>query len=357
MANKRNPSFEILRVVAMFLIVVWHFLIHDIGNKPLGIADNAPALFNLCSIELIGCLSKISTNCYILISGYFLIASAAKWRKIPKTWMPIFFYSVVICIAFMLFSGRHIGWERLGEAALPLFFDKYWFATRYVALVALAPFLSIVAHNISRNQYLTLLAILFVLNFNILLGQHLSGNNSMLWFIFLFYVGGYIRLHFKATGKNNFGKYYFLSAIVLAISFQAKRFMLYSLHDAPFMIDYHDNNGIEFVTALCLFLWAARWKSPDTRFVRSMARIAPFTFGVYLLHDNEFIRPLLWQSIHAKDFYDSWLFLPLLAASTAAIFLCCIAIDAMRDRLFRLLRINGHIDAIADKLNRRFSKE
>ena len=140
MASKRNPSFEILRVVAMFLIVVWHFLIHGIGNKPLGIADNAPALFNLCSIELIGCLSKISTNCYILISGYFLIASAAKWRKIPKTWMPIFFYSVVICIAFMLFSGRHIGWERLGEAALPLFFDKYWFATRYVALVALAPF-------------------------------------------------------------------------------------------------------------------------------------------------------------------------------------------------------------------------
>ena len=34
MAKKRNPSFEILRVVAMFLIVVWHFLMHGVGRSP-----------------------------------------------------------------------------------------------------------------------------------------------------------------------------------------------------------------------------------------------------------------------------------------------------------------------------------
>ena len=40
MAKKRNPSFEILRVVAMFLIVVWHFLMHGVGQKPDGITGS-----------------------------------------------------------------------------------------------------------------------------------------------------------------------------------------------------------------------------------------------------------------------------------------------------------------------------
>ena len=40
MEKKRNPSFEILRVVAMFLIVVWHFLMHGVGQKPDGITSD-----------------------------------------------------------------------------------------------------------------------------------------------------------------------------------------------------------------------------------------------------------------------------------------------------------------------------
>ena len=92
MATQRNPSFEILRVIAMLFIVVWHFLIHGLGRHPVCVADDPISLFNLSSIEFIGCLSKISTNCYVLITGYFLIrTTTTKWAKIPKTWAPIFF--------------------------------------------------------------------------------------------------------------------------------------------------------------------------------------------------------------------------------------------------------------------------
>lgn len=103
MAKKRNPSFEILRVVAMFLIVVWHFLMHGVGQKPDGITSDIPSLFNLCSMEMIGCLAKVSTNCYILITGYFIIhQTSPKWEKIPKTWAPIAFYSVLLFFVFLL---------------------------------------------------------------------------------------------------------------------------------------------------------------------------------------------------------------------------------------------------------------
>ena len=172
MAKQRNPSFEILRVVAMFLIVVWHFLMHGVGQKPVGVSADAASLFNLCSMELAGCLSKVSTNCYILITGYFLINSTKpKWPKIPKTWAPIFFYSVVIFALFFAFSDLALSRNDFGKSLMPLYFDRYWFATRYVALVALAPFLATLAQTLTRRLYIVLLAVMAVINFDFLLGD------------------------------------------------------------------------------------------------------------------------------------------------------------------------------------------
>ena len=349
MAKQRNPSFEILRVVAMFLIVVWHFLMHGVGQKPVGVSADGVSLFNLCSMELAGCLAKVSTNCYILITGYFLINSTKpKWPKIPKTWAPIIFYSVAIFAVFLVFSDLRLGWGDFGKSLMPLYFDRYWFATRYVALVALAPFLATLAHALTRRMYAVGLAVLAVINFDFLWGSDLSGNNSLLWFVFLFYVGGYIRLHFRHDGPNHFGKAYFAAAVLLAAVFLVRIFSHYSLWTAPMMVDYHDNNGVLFGLALLLFLWTARLKAPDTAVVRSLVRIAPLTFGVYLIHDNVYVRNVLWNDwLGVRDAVHSWWFVPLLVGSTIAIFVACIAIDAVRNRLFRLLRVNDRIDALS----------
>lgn len=40
----------------------------------------------------------------------------------------------------------------------------------------------------------------------------------------------------------------------------------------------------------------------------------------------------------------------MLVASTVGVFFVCIALDAVRDRLFRLLRVNDRIDALFAKI-------
>ena len=190
-----------------------------------------------------------------------------------------------------------------------------------------------------------------VINFDFLLGDQMSGNNSLLWFVFLFYVGGYIRLHFNHEGVNHFGKLYFLVAILLAAIFLVKTFVHYGVWSSPMMADYHDNNGILFIAALMLFLWTARYKAPDTWLVRFLVRIAPLTFGVYLIHDNIYVRRLLWHNwLDVHSWLHSWAFVPMLVASTVGIFFACIAIDSVRDRLFRLLRVNDRIDTLFAKI-------
>ena len=301
---------------------------------------------------MIGCLAKVSTNCYILITGYFIIhQTSPKWEKIPKTWAPIVFYSVLLFFVFLLCSNLRLGWDDFGKSLMPIYFNRYWFGTRYVALVALAPFLAIVAQALTRRQYLVMLGVMSVINFDFLLGDQMSGNNSLLWFVFLFYVGGYIRLHFNHEGVNHFGKLYFLVAIVLAAIFLVKTFAHYGVWSSPMMADYHDNNGILFIAALMLFLWTARYKAPDTWLVRFLVRIAPLTFGVYLIHDNIYVRRLLWHDwLDVHSWLHSWEFVPMLVVSTVGIFFACIAIDSVRDRLFRLLRVNDRIDTLFAKI-------
>lgn len=87
--KKRIPNFEIMRVLAMWLIVIWHFFYHGVCNRQNG----NDLLFygnNICDIvyyiisQAIFILSSISVNLYVLISGYFLIESKAKWHQICR---------------------------------------------------------------------------------------------------------------------------------------------------------------------------------------------------------------------------------------------------------------------------------
>ncbi|MCI6857468.1 MAG: acyltransferase [Bacteroidales bacterium] len=351
MAKKRNPSFEILRVLAMFLIVVWHFMIHGVGLKQVGVTDTPAGLFNFCAMEYIGCLAKVSTNCYILITGYFMINSVHRWRKLAKVWLPVFFYSFFICLILLL-CGKITGWDKLWHSALPLWFDRYWFATKYVALFALAPFLSIVAKGVDRSRYLYLLGILLVINLDFLLGKSFSSNNSLLWFIFLFFMGGYIRLHGNFSGRNHYGKLYFATAAVIAVTTLATTFAHYSVWFAPISVHYHNNNGVAFLSALFLFLWTAKLKVGDNAFSRFMMRIAPLTFGVYLIHDNEFVRRIVWNEMFdAKAHVTGWEFVPYMLGVVLAIYAVCTLIDYGRERLFALLRVNDRVDRLADKVN------
>ena len=73
---------------------------------------------------------------------------------------------------------------------------------------------------------------------------------------------------------------------------------------------------------------------------RWVFRLAPLSFGVYLLHDSDFTRALLWQLVDLPRFGGA--LLPSLAYLTGAVLLVAAAgyaVDAVYQRLYRLLRL------------------
>ena len=92
----RQSNIELLRIIAMVIIVAHHFAVH--GGFDFPIETVAP---NRLWIQFLALGGKIGVNIFVLISGYFLIdAKSLKKVKVLKLWLQIFTYSASILCHF-----------------------------------------------------------------------------------------------------------------------------------------------------------------------------------------------------------------------------------------------------------------
>ena len=94
--NSRQSNIELLRIVAMLMIIAHHFSVHgnfDLRNMLVG---------NNIWLQFLATGGKIGVNIFVMISGYFLISSKnIETKKVLKLLAQILFYSVIIFILFI----------------------------------------------------------------------------------------------------------------------------------------------------------------------------------------------------------------------------------------------------------------
>ena len=72
----RHAGFELLRIISMMMIV----LMHGIGHGGLG-TTAAPGTFPYFIYWLLFMLGRVSTNCFVMLTGYFMWQSRTKASK------------------------------------------------------------------------------------------------------------------------------------------------------------------------------------------------------------------------------------------------------------------------------------
>ena len=74
--KERNSSYELMRIVSMFLIVLYHVILH---GKMIENCENAGLKILL---ELIKFFTLVHVNSFILVTGYFQINSKFNQKKL-----------------------------------------------------------------------------------------------------------------------------------------------------------------------------------------------------------------------------------------------------------------------------------
>jgi surface polysaccharide O-acyltransferase-like enzyme len=157
--KKRFGNLDLLRFVAMWGVIT----IHYIGWG--GIANHATTSdFNFYIAAVLGIVSQVSVNIFYIISGYFLEANQEfRWKKSIAFYGKVLFYSVFVPLVLLL-----CGYITFDKAFMKSFFpittNQYWFATIYLFLMLLLPFLNILFRNCTDKQLSIFLVVVFIFN-------------------------------------------------------------------------------------------------------------------------------------------------------------------------------------------------
>ena len=353
--KKRDMNFELLRIISMILIISSHYIIH---SDILDTIDKFSV--NYFFIDYIRALSRISVGLYILITGYYMVKSKIKIKKLFNTWAIVVFYSIFMCIVSLLLK-QDVGMKGILKSLLPVSSGLYWFATVYIALYTLAPFFNILVNKISKKQYIILLFILFIY---LVIDKTVFANNkyiderngeSFIWVAFLYLVAGYIRLYFDKHINKKIGiSITLLVPVVIVIL----RFLSMKLINKNLERLFDFCNIFNFISLISLFLCFKDIKVKNEKVNNIIGKIAPLTFGIYLIHDNAYFKPFLWVDLlKVSNFANSKFLILHFIISVILVFIVCSLIETIRAKIWKLCsksKISKKVDKLLDDLNEKF---
>lgn len=353
--TQRMANLELLRCIAMMMVAVLHYLgkgglLADLTGERLAAGETAAWLLE--------CFCIVAVNVYMLISGYFLGQSSFKLSRLIQLWLQIWVYSVGFGLAGALtgvMRETDFDIHFLLTLLFPVSMDHYWFMTAYLFLYLLLPLVGMAAGRMTRQQFQAVLALLFFA-FCILksiLPLRLETDRQgydCLWYLCVFLAAVYVRrfgLPFLEKKWRCLGLYGGCCLLIFAGTMGLRQVYLRtgSLERMLKMfLEY--NHLLPFLAAAGLFGFfrSLRIEGKTAAFVN---RIAPFTLGVYLLHENLGLR-YTWQNwlgagnLAAKMKADTPEAVIAVILGTAAaaviVFVCGILTDVVRKGIFGLFR-------------------
>lgn len=352
--NFRQSNFELLRIVAMVMIVFHHFAIHG-GFTFENTALSIPGFWY--NFILMG--GKIGVNLFVLISGYFLSQSTAtgiRLAKVLRLWGQVFFYSVILHGVSVVYADN-TSVQSFLACLTPISSRVWWFASTYFVLYLIHPYINLLLRTLDRKAYQRLLVLLlfcWCVIPTVLASDFES--NYLLWFMTLYALAGYLRMY--GLSRSISGHLGLLTAVFVALSYASgivftilgakwpilteKKFYFYEMNKLPTL-----------AISVCLFMLFA---NANVKYSKWINRISSATFGVYLIHDYWVMRPLLWYTVfHNASCQDSILLIPYSIAVVFIVFASCTLFDLLRqatvERVY-LRFVNRNTEKISSLLQR-----
>ena len=335
MKSQRNQSLELLRILSILFIISGH-----IGGRS-----------NIESFSPFTTVAPHAVNCFVLISGYFLITAKFKFERVLRIIIETVFYTFSITLILFLFNKASI--EDLCKSILPFAPTKfsYWFVNKYVALILLSPFIQKVCTSITKKQYQILLGSLLLLSSTLFLifpfGELFGNGFSLIWFITLFITSGYIRLHYNGGVKCTTWGFGIIAFLIV--------YNLCAIYLKGY-INLEYNSIITYILALCTFMWFKEIKISNNGIIGKItAFIAPHVFAAYLIHEQGLLRNLLQIDLcrELSGYMPNGIYIYVFSIT---VLLLAVIIDKGRIILFEKLKIEELTTKLSTHINKLYNE-
>jgi len=151
----RNSSIEFLRLLLMFLVIILHY-----NNSDMGEAYKTAEGYNLIVLKIFEVLASYAVNCFVLISGYFMVNSKKVTFKKPLLLLLLVIgYQVVNYVVMCILGYYPFVPTELAKS----FFPSNWFVILYLVLYLLAPYINRMLETLDQKEYQKFLLLIICL--------------------------------------------------------------------------------------------------------------------------------------------------------------------------------------------------
>lgn len=357
--NKRKYGIDLLRIIAVVMIVVLHCFTQG------GLIDNCIPMSKQGIFSAIMTTFTIAgVNIFALISGYVSYRKndiKVKYSRYFELWITVVFYCLFISSILCYIKPEYSFKKNFILMITPVSSNLYWYFSAYTGLYIIKPFINRGLDK-SEELFLKKLFIVFFLMYSIYSvlfdSFGLDTGYSALWIIIL-YIMGYI------VNKCNLFIHKKISVLLLilfalivvttlsVLFIKDKDTILISMNRFMF-ISYLSPTVLIFAIIMLVLFSKIKVNEKISKYIKL---ITSTSFAVYLVNCH----PIFFQAI-LKDMFISYcdkpVFVILFNVLKFSLIFCVfvMAFDILRNKLFKLCKVDKLAEKIEDMLRKAVSK-
>lgn len=353
--NKRNLNLDVLRILAMLMIISLHTIVHS--KLFYSTSDMSIHILSLFLYYLV----IIGVNIFVLISGYFLVDKEFSWKKFFRIAIEVWFYSIFILLLSFIFNFN-LSVKEILFSIFPITLKQYWFVPVYLLLYVISPYLNILIKYMNKKEHFTLLSLLIIIFtcYNALTHTFDSSQGfGIIWFIILYLTSAYIKKYIPLNTSKKYKIKCSLICILSAILMTTSYLIAFKVFGRNISRLRSYDNVVVFIQSLCMFMI---FRNLNIKFNQKISKgiglLSKATFGVYLIHDNLIISTRLFHIIN-DDFYVKnglFVFILLYISIILSIYVICTIIEIIRMKIFKRVENSKIFKKIGQKISTKWQK-
>ncbi|TPF78572.1 MULTISPECIES: acyltransferase [unclassified Bifidobacterium] len=341
----RNSSIELLRILAMLMIVTSHCVMFSdvhVLTQPLGINKILVETFLYSG-------GKIGVVAFFAISAWFLTEKGGIRAGLRRAWLleqEMLFWSLALFVVTALTNRAQLSLTLIVQSLFPTITALWWYPTAYAVFLLVFPFLMQGMRALDKGAHGALCIVMIVLWTVLDLVMPLSGvglpGGDVFSFVYIYTLIAYYRWYMQSLSAKQawgllIGGYALIAigavagSLVYQITGKVEKLQVY-LSSVEFRLPV-------LMVGFALFVLFAM-RSFHSAIINA---IAASTFGVYLISEYPVMRQWIWHNPWV-DFpaimHSPFAFIQIIGVACLA-FVGCSILDQLRIQLFKVT-VNRH---------------
>lgn len=363
--ESRNSGIEILKVIAIFLIVISHTTQTLYEYNPMFSNEYILELkYSSKNIQQL-ILAWFSTfgahgNLIFFISSvWFLLDSKRNnYKKILYILLDVWIISIFFLIIFKIINFYPLSLKEIIKSIFPTTFALNWYVTCYLLIYSIHVYLNKIIYAMTKRELLACVLVMFIL-YQVINYIHYGHffTSPLIEFIVIYFEVAYLKLYFiKNSNNKKINMLIFLLSMIaipililltnflgIYISFFNGKLQSYGGNHSPFIL----------IIAICLFniFKKLEFYNKTVNFISSMSLL------IYIIHENYFVRkylrPNIWIYFYKNYGYDNVIGIDLIIS--IFIFLVSIVISMLYKKYFQS-QLHGIIDLLCNFISNKYDK-